>query len=126
MYFLNSPKTKTRRRELRTNMPRAEVILWGYLKGKQMGHRFLRQYGVGQYSLDFYCPEARLAIELDGDSHFVEGAQEKDRLRDQFVLDFGIKTIRFPNDRIYDDLFNVLQEIASELKKTKIKTPPLI
>ena len=50
---------------LRKSMPEAEVILWSKLSRKQMsGHKFRRQYGVGRYSIDFYCPELKLAIEV--------------------------------------------------------------
>ena len=64
----NLKKGQTRRKYFRKNMPKSEVILWSKLKNKQMlGERFLRQYGVDQYVLDFYCPRLKLAIEVDGD-----------------------------------------------------------
>jgi len=54
-------------------MPPAEVVLWTKIKGKQLGnYKVRRQYGVNPYILDFYCPQAKLAIEIDGDSHFNE------------------------------------------------------
>ena len=63
-------------------MPKAEVILWEKLSRKQMhGYKFRRQYGVDQYILDFYCPRLKLAIEIDGDSHFVTGAEDYDKER---------------------------------------------
>ena len=55
----------------RKEMPSAEIILWSRLRrGQLLEHRFRRQYSVGPYFIDFYCVQAKLAIELDGDSHF--------------------------------------------------------
>ena len=78
--YFNRPSVKPRRQALRRTMPKAEVLLWMQLKGRQLlGCKFRRQYSVGSYVLDFYCPEIRLAIELDGDSHFRAGAIDTTR-----------------------------------------------
>ncbi len=98
-------------------MPKAELLLWGHIRRKQLGFGFRRQFGVGPYSLDFYCPALKLAIELDGDSHFFEGAAKHDLRRDRYLRSFGIKTIRFTNDEIYCDLYNVLKKLKKMLKK---------
>ena len=116
----NTVVTKQRRRGLRSEMPKAELLLWGHIRRRQMGFGFRRQFGVGPYSLDFYCPTLRLAIELDGDSHFVEGAAERDLRRDRYLRRFGIKTIRFTNDEIFYDLFSVLEKLRVLLKNKKI------
>ena len=51
-------------------MTKAEVLLWLQLKNRKMlGQRFLRQYGIDAYVVDFYCPKLKLAIEVDGESH---------------------------------------------------------
>jgi very-short-patch-repair endonuclease len=56
-------------------MPLAEIILWSRSKGRQLGgYKFRRQYSVEYFMIDFYCPELKLAIEVDGDSHYTEGA----------------------------------------------------
>lgn len=66
---------KTRRKELRNNPTKTEKILWAFLKGKKLsGYKFRRQYGVGKYIVDFYCPQMKLAIELDGEMHDSEFA----------------------------------------------------
>jgi very-short-patch-repair endonuclease len=63
-------------------MPPAEVILWQRLRNRQVeGYKFRRQYSIGRFVVDFYCPEKRLAIEVDGESHFVEEADLRDRER---------------------------------------------
>ncbi|SKB12466.1 conserved hypothetical protein [Planktothrix sp. PCC 11201] len=75
LYNRNSEKEK--RQFLRNNMTAAEQKLWLQLKGKQLENcKFRRQYSVSQFIIDFYSPEIKLAIEVDGDSHFQEGAQE--------------------------------------------------
>jgi very-short-patch-repair endonuclease len=49
----------------------AEAVLWKNLQGSRLdGKKFRRQHSVGKYVLDFYCPECRLAVELDGEAHF--------------------------------------------------------
>jgi very-short-patch-repair endonuclease len=96
--FFNHAEETPRRRELRNAMPRAEVILWSRLKGRQLlGCKFRRQYGVGAFVIDFYSPEIKLGIELDGDSHFEEGRREYDQRRQAFIESFGIRIIRFVN-----------------------------
>ena len=75
--YFNKESGKDKRRQLRNTMPAAEVILWSKLKGRQLlGCKFRRQHGIGTFVVDFYSPEIRLAIELDGDSHFRDGARE--------------------------------------------------
>jgi very-short-patch-repair endonuclease len=112
----NRQSEKEKRRALRRNMTKAEVLLWLQLKNKQvLGHRFLRQYSVDRYVLDFYCPKLRLAIEVDGESHFVEGAEEYDRERQQYIEALGIKFLRFLNTEIYHNLQGVLQAINEKV-----------
>ncbi len=63
-------------------MPVAERLLWSRLRGKLIaGYKFRRQYSVESFVIDFYCPQAKLAIEVDGESHYRSGAEEYDRLR---------------------------------------------
>jgi len=98
-------------------MPPTEVLLWSKLKGKQMlGCKFKRQYGVGPYIVDFYCPELRLAIELDGDSHFLDGAEARDLVRQRFIESFDIKFLRFQNVEVTTNLEGVLETIYSTVE----------
>jgi very-short-patch-repair endonuclease len=123
----NRQSEKEKRRALRRNMTKAEVLLWLRLKNKQvLGYRFLRQYSVDRYVLDFYCPKLRLAIEVDGESHFVEGAEEYDRERQQYIEALGIKFLRFLNTEIYQNLQGVLQAInekVTELSAQSVARP---
>jgi len=99
-------------------MPPTEVLLWSQLKGKQMrGCKFKRQYGVGSYVVDFYCPGLRLAIELDGDSHFLDGAEARDMVRQSFIESFGISFLRFPNVEVMNNLDGVLETIYSTVER---------
>jgi very-short-patch-repair endonuclease len=60
-----------------------------------MGLKFRRQHTVGPYTVDFYCPAARLAIELDGGQHDEAGQRERDEARDQWLAMQGVQVIRF-------------------------------
>src|ERR1700741_3025081 len=103
--FFNRETERDKRQELRNSMPKAEVLLWLRLKGRQfLRCKFRRQFSVGAFVIDFYSPEIKLGIELDGDTHYQEGAREYDHERQTFIESFGIKIIRFLNDDIYENL----------------------
>ena len=115
--FFNRTTEKAMRRQLRKAIPQAEILLWSRLRGKQVcGHKFRRQYSVGPYSIDFYCPAAKLAIELDGDSHFYPAAQRHDEQRHLYIESFGIRCLRFTNSEIYENLDGVLETVARLLR----------
>ena len=115
----NRTSEKEKRRHLRKNMTKAEVLLWLQLKNKQvLGQRFLRQYGVDRFVIDFYCPKLKLAIEVDGETHFVEGAEEYDRERQRYIEGVGIRFLRFLNTDIYQNLGGVLQTITDKIEET--------
>ena len=119
--FFNQISEKEKRRHLRNTMPDAEVILWSRLKGRQLlGCKFRRQFSVGAFVMDFYSPEIRLAVELDGDSHFREGAREYDQQRTQFIERFGIRIVRVLNSDIYDNLDGILDMIGNEVLKRRV------
>jgi very-short-patch-repair endonuclease len=116
--LFNKSSVKQKRKQLRNQMPSAEVILWSRLQKRQMsGFKFRRQYSVGNYVLDFYCPEARLAIEIDGDSHFQNGASDYDSSRQKSIEQFGIRFLRFTNLEIYKHLNKVLESIKVALEE---------
>ena len=120
-YIYNKKKGQKKRRYLRKNMPKSEVLLWTKLKNNQIhGERFLRQYGVGQYILDFYCPRLKLAIEVDGESHYTSGAEEYDKDRQKYIEAYGIQFLRFTNPDICENLDGVCQMIFEEIEKKKI------
>jgi len=100
-------------------MPPAEVLLWSKLKDKRLkGYKFRRQYSIDNFIVDFYCPKLKLAIEIDGDSHYVEGADINDRERQSIIESYGITFLRFTNKEIYENLEGILEIIAEHLSQT--------
>ena len=96
----NKTSLRERRKLLRHSMPDAEMIVWSRLHRRQMqGFKFRRQYSIGSYVVDFYCPELKLAIEIDGDSHFRSGADEYDKARQEEIEQYSIRFLRFMNTR---------------------------
>jgi very-short-patch-repair endonuclease len=90
--------------------------LWLQLRHSQLdGWKFRRQHSVGSYVLDFYCPGARLAVELDGAAHDHEAAQVRDKRRTEFLNDAGVRVIRFENHDVVANLEGVLAEIRRVL-----------
>src|SRR5262249_45029120 len=90
-------RERQRRKALRRNASQAEQRLWEHLRGNQLGIKFRRQYSVDAYVLDFYAPHAKLAIEVDGDSHFTGTAPQYDHERTNYLNSFGIDVLRFTN-----------------------------
>jgi very-short-patch-repair endonuclease len=87
--------TFKRARELRRNMTLPEVILWQALRGGRLaGLRFRRQHPIGPYILDFYCPSARLAVEVDGFAHDTAAQVQRDENRDAWLAERGVKVLR--------------------------------
>ncbi|MDI6766126.1 MAG: endonuclease domain-containing protein [Bacteroidota bacterium] len=116
-------KTQTaKRRFLRAHLSKAEAIMWKNLSRKQMlGYKFRRQYGVDNYVIDFYCPELMLAIEIDGDTHYRNGAEEYDRQRQTHIEEFGIQFLRFTNTEVLKNLNGVLQSISNKISEIEAK-----
>ncbi len=117
----NKASIKGKRKQLRRSMPEAEVILWSQLKNRQIsGIKFRRQYSVGGYVVDFYCPKNKLAIEIDGDSHYMANAPERDEERQKWIEQFGIRFLRFTNDNVRKNLYGVLDAIEEAVCDAKV------
>jgi very-short-patch-repair endonuclease len=115
----NKPELKAIRQSLRTNGTPAEATLWRILKNKQFdGWRWRRQYSVGNIIIDFYCPKAKLGIELDGNHHFESGGQIADEIKTEILHEFGIKIIHIENKTLWDTPDFVLETIRQELNST--------
>ncbi|NEQ65287.1 MAG: endonuclease domain-containing protein [Symploca sp. SIO2D2] len=120
----NRASEKAKRQQLRRNMTKAEFRLWQKIKGKQLaGVKFRRQYSVDRFIVDFYCTELKLAIEVDGESHFREGVQEYDKERQAFIESVGIRFLRFTNDEVYGDLEEVLERIVQKIGELQNSLP---
>ena len=122
--FFNRKPVTSRRRELRAVMPEPEVVLWAKLRGRQVeGVKFRRQYSVGPYIIDFFAPQAKLAVEVDGETHSAEGAPEHDRRKQAYIEGFGIRVLRFTNRDVLRNLEGVLVTIQQALLETVAANP---
>ena len=115
----NRTEQKHLRRELRNKGTSAEAMLWYHLKERKIeGMRWRRQFSVGPYFLDFYCPQLRLCIELDGAPHYTLEGSEHDEHRDEWLLqEKGIRTIRFENIDIFKRQDEVVEHIREATKE---------
>ena len=110
-------KSLLTRRELRNNSTPEEAVLWIQIKSRKIkGYKWRRQHPIGSYILDFYCPEAKLCIELDGAAHYTYNGAREDNIRTSFLNSKGIKVIRFENRLIWDNIDYVLEIIEQELE----------
>ena len=111
----NQPPLQKNRKYLRTNGTSAEAVMWRMLKNRQVdGWRFRRQFSVDPYILDFYCPELRLCVELDGQHHFTNVGVVRDNIRTEYLWRFHhIRTLRFENVCVFNSPVGVLAEIRS-------------
>jgi very-short-patch-repair endonuclease len=105
-----------RARAMRKAMTEPEVILWSRLRGRSDERpTFRRQHPFRSIILDFYCPSLRLAIEVDGATHWDDVAQAKDGARDRWLAAQGVEVIRIPASRIYRDLDGVVDGVLLKL-----------
>jgi very-short-patch-repair endonuclease len=105
---------KDRRRALRANQTGAERKVWALLRGRDLaGFKFRRQFSVGPYIVDFYCPQKHLCIEIDGGQH--ASSAEYDARRTAYLNDSGIRVVRFWNNQVLENLEGVYSEIVAAL-----------
>ena len=113
--------SKTELKELRTilrkSLTPSEAYLWSQLKARQFNNlRFTKQHSIGYYIVDFYCPEYKLIIELDGEIHNLPNQFEKDEIRTKYLENLGYTVIRFENKMVFDNLPSVYMEIEEQTK----------
>ncbi|MBD3281773.1 DUF559 domain-containing protein [Candidatus Uhrbacteria bacterium] len=107
--LFNDPGNLDLRREMRKQSTPAEKILWEYLRNRKLvGFRFMRQFGVLNYIVDFYCPKLRLAVELDGKHHHEERIVTIDEHRTEALKRLNITVIRFDNNEVLENLDSVI------------------
>lgn len=108
--------TLRRARDLRSALTTPEVKLWCALRAKQLnGWRFRRQHPLPPWIVDFYCAEARLAVEIDGWSHNM-GDPARDEWRDADLAHRGVRVIRFTAEDVMKELESVLETISAALR----------
>ena len=98
-------------------MTPAERTLWSKLRGRRFkGHRFHRQTSISNFIVDFYCPDKKLIIEIDGSIHLLYGKPRSDLERQKYIEALGFKVIRFTNEEVKLSIESVLLKILSELQ----------
>ena len=113
-----NPKLKEFARKLRNDSTFTEIIMWNYLKGKQMkGYDFDRQKPIDNYIVDFYCKELQLAIEIDGESHY--GNPERDKKKDKSLNELGVTVLRFDDMDVRHRLDKVLEKIENWIDENR-------
>ncbi len=113
--IINMPTQKENARYLRKNMTPQERKLWGVIRNRQFyGYRFLRQYVIDIYIVDFICREKKLIIEIDGGQHNEPKNLEYDKQRSLYLESKGYRTIRFWNNEIDNNLTGVYQQLQKE------------
>ena len=105
--------TILRARGLRECMSFPEVLLWQKLRRDANGYRFRRQHPVGPYILDFYFPELKLAVEVDGYVHVGQAAFAHDTRRDTWLETQGIEVLRLAARLVLQDMECALQTIET-------------
>ena len=97
-------RTITKARKLRRDLSLPEVILWDCIRGRKLeGLRFRRQHPVGPYVLDFYCAEAGLCLEVDGQQHDHPGQIAHDARRGRWLAERGIRVMRIAAADVLDN-----------------------
>ena len=103
-------------RQLRNNMTDAERYLWIKLRlGQLKGCHFYRQKPIGEYIVDFFCPKAKLVIEVDGSQHFSDETIEYNKIRDEHMRNLGLKVLRFTNTEVMKNIEGVIESIIKEI-----------
>jgi very-short-patch-repair endonuclease len=107
-----SPRQRSRAKQLRQTMTRAETLLWRYLKANRIdGLGFRRQVPIRNSIVDFICMSAKIIVELDGESHDFEERQKADQTRDAFFVSEGFQILRFTNQQVMSHLEGVVETI---------------
>ena len=113
----NKSIEKEKRRKLRKNSTHSEDLVWRYLRNRQLlGYKFKRQYSVDHFVIDFYCPEIKFAIELDGASHLLPEQKEYDIKRQKYLETFGITFLRISDDELFGNPNLAFKEVEQAIK----------
>ena len=98
-------------------MTDAERKLWAHIRRKQIhGLQFYRQFVIGNYIVDFYCPKAKLVVEVDGGQHFTSEGKEKDESRDAYLEELDLHVLRYNNQDVLTNIEGVVNGIVRALE----------
>jgi very-short-patch-repair endonuclease len=116
----NHKYLKSIRKYLRNNSTASEATLWKLLKKNQVGsYKFRRQHSIANFILDFYCPQLKLAIELDGEPHAELANIARDTERDEYLSQNGITILRYENRWVYEYPEVIVEDILQFGEKKK-------
>ena len=120
-----NPKLKDRAGDLRKNMTKAEVKLWVHIRKRQIaGLQFYRQRPIGNYIADFYCPEEKLVVEVDGGQHYETEGLRYDEEWDAYLRGLDLNVLRFSNLDVLSNICGVIEKIENIVAKEKVLCPP--
>jgi len=120
--MLKGPRSLVlRARKLRREMSLPEVLLWQQLRERPGGLKFRKQHPGGFYVLDFFCAEAKLCIEIDGQGHSCGDQPQFDEARDAWLQLHGIDTLRIPAGEVLNNMANVVTHIVAT---ARARIPP--
>lgn len=117
MRYFNQTRQTEKRRILRRNQTPCEKLLWMHLRNRRFGrYKFRRQYSIDNYVVDFYCPELKLAIEVDGEIHEIKQQREYDGERQKYLEKFNIIFLRITNEEVSGNIQSVLLKIKDLIR----------
>lgn len=117
MKIFNKKDNKKLRQELRNSRSISEKLLWQKIRDSNLGHKFRRQQGIGDYIVDFYCPEFKLVIEIDGATHSTDNEIKYDEEREKYLRNLGLNIKRYRNVDVKDNIEGVLDDLISFIKE---------
>ena len=106
-----SKATVEKARALRRALSPPEAVLWRHLRERPGGLKFRRQHPIGPFVADFYCPSAKLIIEVDGMAHDMGANPTRDSERDEWLRAKGFAVLRLPGGNVKDDVTSVIAAI---------------
>ena len=107
---------KQNSRELRKNMTDTERYLWSRVRMKRLnGCQFYRQRIISDYIVDFFCPRAKLVIEVDGGQHYSDEIDDADRRRDAYMRNHGLRVLRFTDTDVLKNVEGVVESIIENM-----------
>ncbi|KAB2879816.1 DUF559 domain-containing protein [bacterium] len=116
--IFNQNARKEKRRSLRRRSTKAERTLWQNLRNRGFeGYKFRRQVSVGFFVLDFYCPELKLAMEVDGYTHDSDEAKKYDAERQEIIENYGVRFLHIRDEEVHEDIEKTLKNIKTEILK---------
>ena len=120
-----NPNLKRIARGLRSEMTVSEALLWSRLRRKQLlDVQFYRQKPIGDYIVDFYAPNAKLVVEVDGSQHLSLEHGQNDGERDAYLAGCGLQVLRFTNVEVLQEVDAVVDAVLKVLSAASRRNPP--